>query len=220
MKKCVLFAGTPESDLPGAGYQFYSSITDTSQLVSLDSYIRAQIHRYVYSQFGRRIPRRLIKGPKCRKNPPPALKSLVNEFYQVKSHQRSPCLCEIERSNDALWGFVQKNLAHQQFHTLVRKAPFSTLSISRECIHLRIGTNKHAIEKDLILQEFTKLRLGSAVSRVDLEKAGVRASSQVVTLISQLPGVSYQRRPIALRLIRRQPAPLLSDSSNRQHLDD
>jgi len=176
---------------PRSWIAFFRVVTDKSQIRQLDKWIREQIYEDIFSRYRVRLDRRKLKQA--------GLHSLVNESYRVRHTRMKPCICDLKR--DGLETYVQDLYEAKYFKTLVEKKSFRVGAVSSTGLEIRIKGSARQIPLADLLDAWEKLRRQGNVTRLELESCGIRLSSQVVTLLCELPGVAVaDDRPICLKL--------------------
>jgi len=166
-------------------------VTDDSQLRELDKWIRESIYDWMYTTFGVRVRRaQLVRLH---------LQSLVDEIHHVRRARTRPCLCDIRESIDGVWGYAGDLYQGRCFSTLGRHKPFTVPFVDDTGLQVSIGGSQHHIRKDTITAVWDRMLGGETVTRVGLEREGVRCTSQIAALLAELPAVDVSLAPIALR---------------------
>ncbi|MDP1545524.1 MAG: reverse transcriptase domain-containing protein [Anaerolineales bacterium] len=186
--------GTPRSWIT-----FFKTTTDMDQIRELDKWTRQVIYNAMYKTHKIRISRSLLRKR--------GFKSLVNQKFRVTESKLKPCVCDIERNG--LWVYMKDLFQGKKIKTLTMQKTFVVSKVDNNGITLFINNNKYVIQKDVFLKAWEELKAVGYISRAKLEHSGVECSSQFVALLSQLPGVQIQLRPIQLYFSDLRPATFL-----------
>jgi hypothetical protein len=92
---------------------------------------------------------------------------------------------------------------------LRRQKEFLVSKVDANSISIFVNKNKYTIQKDLFLDLWEELRKTGVLKRSSVERRAVKCTSQLVALLSQLPGVQVQLRPIQLHFLNSGPANFL-----------
>ena len=95
------------------------------------------------------------------------------------------------------------------FHTLARKRPFIISRVDSNGLQAVVGGKRNLIARDTFIKLWDRLTRDKKISRAELEQEGIQSTSQIVTLISELPGVNTTLRPITLYFTDKKPADFL-----------
>jgi hypothetical protein len=177
---------------PRSWMAFFRVITDREQLRELDKWIRQTIYRHIYAEFGARIDRKTLNaGPR-------KLKSLVREIHQVRKASTKPCLCDMRERGHKVWNFASDLYQGRSFKTLFQKRPFSVPFVGDDALQVSIRNRQYRISEEVLQDTWDRLLKGETIYRADLEKEGIRNTSQIVALMAELPGVVVGYHPISL----------------------
>jgi RNA-directed DNA polymerase len=179
---------------------FFQVVTDPEQLRALDKWTRQVIYDYMYKRHHIRIGRKDLRKADFR--------SLINEKYQIPASHMKPCLCEIDERG--IWHFAKDMYQGKTFASLAQKRPFTVVKVDRQGAHILVGGNPYLISQDILSRLWDQLKTNRSIARSELEKQGYQNTSQIVTLLSELPGVNTTLRPIKIYFSGYHPAQFLS----------
>ncbi|MCB0251425.1 MAG: hypothetical protein KDI07_22840 [Anaerolineae bacterium] len=183
---------------------FFRVVTDDNQLRELDKWIRKTIYDYMFAEFGIRVDRSELKNQSTR------LRSLVREKRQVILSRTRPCLCDIEEANQDIWIFAPALFQGRSFKTLAQNRLFAVPHVDEHGLQVSVGRRQHRVEKDVFQKLWNDLVGGQSVTRVDLERNGIRNTSHIVALMAELPAIKVTVYPITLTYIEKRPAQFLT----------
>jgi RNA-directed DNA polymerase len=184
---------------PRSWMAFFQVVTDIEQLRELDKWTRRTVYDFMYRKYSVRVKRSDLHKV--------GFRSLVNERYRIPKSRLKPCLCEIEELG--LWYFAKDIYEGKQFHTLARKRPFIVSRVDSNDLQVVVGGKRNLIARDTFIKLWDRLTRDKRISRAELEQEGIQSTSQIVTLISELPGVNTTLRPITLYFTDKKPADFL-----------
>lgn len=184
---------------PRSWITFFKTVTDANQIRELDKWTRQVIYQYMYKAHKIRIGRSLLRKL--------GFRSLINQKYRVTEPKLRPCLCDIERNG--LWFYTKIMFQGYKFNTLAFPKQFLVSKVDQNGITLFINKRQYTIAKDVFLRIWEELRATSTVSRSNLEHSGIGCTSQLVSLLSQLPAIQMQLWPIKLHFSDSRPASFL-----------
>ena len=168
---------------------FFRVVNDIAQVKELDLWTRKLIYDRIYAEHSERVSRQELRAAN--------LKSLVNQSFGIGRKRLYPCLCEIDQHG--LWFFVYWIFRGKVFHTLSsRGKKFYVKEITDQAIILIVNRHEYHIKRDVFLDLWTRLKNEPYISRSDLEKQGLKNTSQIVALLSRLPAVVVHTNPIRL----------------------
>lgn len=183
---------------------FFRVVTDDNQLRDLDKWIRKTLYDYMFMEFGLRVDRNEMKNHSTR------LRSLVSEKHQVTRSRTRPCLCDIQEASQDIWAFAPSLFQGRSFKTLAQKRPFTVPYVDERELQVSVGRRQYKLGKDVFQQLWNDLIGGKRVTRVDLERNGLRNTSHIVALMAELPAIEVTVSPIALTYIEKGPAKFLT----------
>jgi retron-type reverse transcriptase len=173
---------------PRSWMAFFQVVTDVEQLKALDKWTRQVIYDYLYKKHGVRIGRNDLRKA--------GFRSLVNEKFRIPASRLQPCLCEIDERG--LWHFANDIYERKTFASLAQKRPFFVERVDSKGAHILVNGNAYLISRDTLTDLWDLLKAGTNVSRSELEQQGYQNTSQIVALLSELPGVQTALGPIRL----------------------
>ena len=115
--------------------------------------------------------------------------------YGINQPNLFPCLCDIGQKG--IWFYAKQLFPAKKYETLALHRPFTITRVDENFIYLKIQEKPYQIPKDVIIQTWDLIKAGP-VSRAQLENSGIQNSSQIVCLLTRLPGVVYTLHPITL----------------------
>jgi len=186
---------------------FFSVITEDQQLHQLDTWIRRRIYSFIFSKYTKRVSRNDLRTA--------GLKSLVAERYKVHNASVRPCLCDMKAVGNNIWAYAADLYEGRKFLTLGHNRPFYVPHVGNDQLQVSVGGRQYQIGKATLQGLWDRLLTGEVLTRTAVEKNdGIRNSSHIVTLLSKLPGVEVERKPvIKLSFHAKSPAPFLQLSS-------
>lgn len=184
---------------PRSWITFFKTVTDVKQIHELDKWTRQVIYDYMHKAHKIRISRSALRKAR--------FKSLVNQKYRVENPRLRPCLCDIDRGG--LWPYLEDLFQGRQFKTLAFSKEFLVSKVDHNGIRLHINKKEYEIPKDIFLQAWAELRKNGNLSRANLERSGIQCTSQMVSLLSQLPAIQMQLWPIRLHFSDTRPSSFL-----------
>ena len=167
---------------------FFQVITDLEQLRDLDKWIRKLIYDYIYQIYNVRIGRKELRRS--------GFNSLVNEKFNIPNTRLIPCLCDIEQNG--LWNYAEDLFLHKKFKTLAHKIPFKVELVNNQGIVTAINAKRYLIPKKAFLDSWEELKKKGSLTRVELEHQGIKNTSHLVSLLSEISGVKTEVWPIKL----------------------
>lgn len=188
---------------PRSWMAFFQVVTDPEQLRALDKWTRQVIYDYMYKRHPIRISRKDLREA--------GFRSLINEKYQIPASRLKPCLCEIDERG--LWHFAKDMYQGKTFASLAQKRPFTVVKVDRQGAHILVGGNPYLISQDILSRLWDQLKTNRIITRSELEQQGIQNTSQIVALLSELPGVNTTLRPIKIHFSDYHPAQFLSPPS-------
>jgi retron-type reverse transcriptase len=168
---------------------FFKIVTDKNQIHKLDKWTREVIYHYMYNNHKVRINRSKLRKWK--------FKSLINQKYKVSESKLKPCLCDIEKNG--LWFYAKDIFQGKKFTTLAFPKQFLVSKVTQNELIFFVNKKKYTISKDEFIKVWEQLRKIGNVNRAELEYSGIKCTSQLVSLLSQLPGIQIQLHPIRLQ---------------------
>ncbi len=197
-KRCPR-CGHNRNSSPRSWIAFFQVVTDIKQLQDVDKWIRQTIYKDMHARYRVRINRNQLRRA--------GMRSLINEKYRIPSLRAIPCLCDIDQKS--LWFFSRDLFLNKRFKTLARGRQFYVSDVIPAGIEVIVGGKKSIIPKDVFLDLWEKLKLQGSLSRVDIENSGVRNTSQIFALLSEIEGVQVSLAPIKLYFDGYRPAQFL-----------
>ena len=185
---------------PRSWMAFFQVVTDPEQLRSLDKWTREIIYDYMYKKHRIRISRKALRRA--------SFKSLVNEKYRISNSPLKPCLCEIDQRG--LWHFAKNMYQGKTLVSLAFKRPFLIDRVDDLGIHTIVGGRRYLVPKDVLDILWNQLRAKGNITRAELEQQGYQNTSQIVALLSELPGVQTTLWPIKLYYSGYRPAKFMN----------
>jgi len=182
---------------------FFQVVTDIDQLKALDKWTRQMIYGYLYKKHGVRIDRSDLRKA--------GFRSLVNEKFRIPTSRLQPCLCEIDERG--LWNFANDIFEGRTFFSLAQKRPFLVEKVDNRGAHILVNGNAYMITRDTLTDLWDILKAGKNISRSELEQQGYQNTSQIVALLSELPGINTTLWPIKLYFSGYHPARFLEPQS-------
>jgi len=173
---------------PRSWMAFFQVVTDPEQLRHLDKWTRQVIYDYMYKKHHVRLSRTDLRKA--------GFKSLVNEKHRIPSSHLKPCLCDIDARG--LWHFAKDIYQGKNLVSLALKRPFSIERVDQQGIHSIVGGRRYLISKNILVTLWEQLRINGNITRTELEQQGLQNTSQIVALLSELPGIQTTLWPIKL----------------------
>lgn len=175
---------------------FFQMVTDIDQLRELDKWTRRFVYDYVFKKYSVRLGRKDLRKA--------GLRSLVNERWKVGESRLQPCLCDVEAHG--VWRYAESLYQGKKFTTLARGCPFMVTMVDDTEIQLLVGKKRYAITRSDFETLWKRLVKEFRITRTELEDDGYKLTSQIVALLSELPGVQTQKLPIQLTFTEARPA--------------
>jgi RNA-directed DNA polymerase len=185
---------------PRSWMAFFQVVTDTNQLKNLDKWIRQSTYEYIYKNHRVRITRNRLRQL--------GLRTLVNEKFRIPSLRVSPCLCDLDQKG--LWYFAEDLYLHKRFKTLARGSQFYVERVDNTGIKVQINKKSSLIPRKDIEDTWETIKTQGNISRTDMEHKGIKNTSQIVALLSELSAIKVSLQPIRLYFDGYHPAEFLT----------
>jgi hypothetical protein len=184
---------------PRSWMAFFQVVTDVKQLKSLDKWIRQVAYEYMYKQHHIRITRNKLRQLE--------LRTLVNEKFGIRNLRVRPCLCDLDQKG--LWYFAPDLYLHRRFRTLARGCQFYVERVDISGLTVTVNKKRSLIPRKSLEDVWQTIRAQGSMTRADMERTGLKNTSQIVSLLSELSAIKVSRHPIKLYFDGYHPAEFL-----------